>query len=80
MAAFIVWLCVQMAIDPFKATFLITIAAGIAVGVLALALGTVHVPSRHRRAAAAAAEERRAGTPPEPSRPRRPGGMSPRPG
>ena len=76
MAGFIVWLCVQMAIDPFKGTFLVTIAGGIAVGVVALALGTLRLPSRRR-----GEQPRRTETAPEPPRAaRQPGGMSPRPG
>jgi len=80
MAGFIVWLCAQMAITPLNRTYLLTIAGGIALGVLGLALGAVRSPRRRRRRRPEPTR-RAATTSPEPSRPaRRPGGMSPRPG
>ena len=57
LGGFIVWLCAQMAIDPQKQTYLLTIGGGIALGVLALVAGAWR-PKRVRRPRAAAAVQR----------------------
>src|SRR5213592_1790422 len=50
LGVFIVWLCAEMAIDPQNRTYLLTIGAGMAGGILALAVGSTR-PRRSRRRA-----------------------------
>jgi hypothetical protein len=47
LGVFIVWLCAQMAIDPQNRMYLLTIGAGMAGGILALAVGSLR-PRRSR--------------------------------